>query len=89
LSISGGLIRLFVDGAASGRQTFRFPRTVPTRSGDKYVWTSSSAGRTILIETDFAPRSSCARFGPEAVRVVMDGREFRGCGGREILVTAD
>ena len=94
LSISGGLVRLSIgrEGPhqAGPVETYRFPGAAPVRSGEKSLWTSTSfTGRTIMVEAEFAPRSSCAHFGPEAVRVVVNGRELRGCGGRQILVTGD
>jgi hypothetical protein len=92
LTIDANVIRLAVrpaEGRQAGpRRIFLFPRVAPARSGDRSVWTSSTSRRRIIIESEFAPRSSCSQHGPEAVRVIMDGREYRGCGGRPILVRA-
>jgi len=92
LTIDANVIRLSLGAAqrrrAGPRRVYLFRRVAPLRSGERSVWTSSGPRGRILIESEFAPRSSCSRFGPETVRVVINGREYRGCGGRPILVRA-
>jgi len=93
LSIDGRRITMSIGHPGREQSTpvenFVFPRATAVRSGNRSVRTSTSlAGDTILIDAEFALPSSCSRDGPDAVRVVVNGREFRGCGGRQILVTA-
>jgi len=72
-------------------QPMRFPLAAHARSQSLDVWTSSVAGKEIRIEAGFDPQAPCMHDprGPNTVRVVMNGREYRGCGGVEILISGD